>query len=633
MTQTVTEAQTPNAQKIFWYTLAAIMALYMVNVSFVNYLGLVDKGPSWLGLDDSARATLNYAWIHKLNWGKDIVYTYGPFSFVSTRVGWGISRWTFLLFDVFWVFNFFFLFKDFLIRTQYKFLAFLVLFMTSSMLATFYGSGQVWVYYIFICYWMYKIYEQPRLIYFLPLMLLIIFSFYIKLNTGLFAIMFFIMHLVVMVLTRKLNIIKSLGALTGLILLLFIFAWGFNVSMGAYIKGAVEVMKGYNDIMYLEEVNEKLEMNIYLIFYSIWGFCVLFGLHALRTKQYPLLFFAMLTGLYIFLLKKQALLRSDDQHLYEFFFYAPLCLIIVCYLTADGRFQQFYLAFTLVTVTLCCAFANSNRPVTDAIYERYTTLPTYIEQFQQYKPGVYTAQKDKRYIPEAVLAKIGKSTIDVFPWDSEYLIQNGLNYTPRPCFQTFQANTEYLQKVNYEFFLNKSPQYVLYDYDAIDGCYPFNDAAQLNYFLIKNYDITDSFNSNERTRLILTKHPTVSPVTFTKIGEIEVGLNDTIPVKDADFMKLYVERGRRGKLLAAWDKPAAMKIMYEQQNEHWYKQKSSPEMLKAGLMVEKRIDNVHQFATFKISKDSLQDIINVKVQVDSPRFFKPKVKVEYYKVN
>jgi hypothetical protein len=632
MEKPISDQQALSGSKWLLYILPAILALFMINGPFVNYMMLVDKGETWLGLDPSARATLNYAWIHHLNWGKDIIYTYGPLSFISTRVGWGLSRWVFVLTDVFTAVNFFFLFRDFLAKAHSKFLAGAILVILTALMVTFYGSGLAWIFTTFIFYWIYKSYNDARMIYFIPLILLIVLSFYIKLNTGLFAMIFFVMHVCLLVIMKRMKIVRAVLLLAALIVVTLFAAWLMNVSIPAYIQGAFEVMKGFNSLMYLTTIDEQMQSNVYLVFYCLLLLILVYVVHIIRTKQYALLFFAMLNIAYIFLLKKQSLLRADTQHMYEFFFFVPFVLLYGSSLVPDKKFQQIFLGFTLVIVCLSYSCGNNFRPLFSAVTARTGVLKEWKNGFRDYTQSHYINQQDKRYLPPAVLAKIGNHSIDVFPWDSEFLIQNKLNYTPRPCFQTFQANTEYLQNANYNFFLHKTPEFVLYDYDALDGCNPFNDAPQLNYFLLNNYTVTDTFYANDRFRLLLQKKPQVSPVTLIKIAEVEANMNEEIPTKGAAFMKIYVDYTTKGKLDAYWDKPSPIRMGSCTANDQWYEDKISQELLKAGIMSEKRINDTRDFMTFAIDKNLLQPVIKIKLLADE-QYVSKKIKVEYYKLN
>src|ERR1041384_5686999 len=92
------------------FFIAAVMSLQMLTVPFAVYPTLVNTGPTWLGIDDSWAMTLNDALLKNREWGEDIIYTYGPLGFLATRIGLGISRYFFLLFDIFITINFFFVF-------------------------------------------------------------------------------------------------------------------------------------------------------------------------------------------------------------------------------------------------------------------------------------------------------------------------------------------------------------------------------------------------------------------------------------------------------------------------------------------------------------------------------------------
>jgi len=183
-------------------------------------------------------------------------------------------------------------------------------------------------------------------------------------------------------------------------------------------------------------------------------------------------------------------------------------------------------------------FLNDYRPIKDSFHQRFTVLNNYRNDVAGYLSTQYLYQKDKRYIPERILEKIGNMGVDIFPWDSEYLLENRLYYTPRPIFQSFSAYTEALEKINYDFYRDKAPEYVIYDYDGIDGRYPFNDESLVNLFLINNYTPVDSFTSNERWRVLLQKKENTFPVEPEQVREQTINIRDEIAVTDFSFMKI-----------------------------------------------------------------------------------------------
>jgi hypothetical protein len=143
-------------QNTLLLSIAFVLAVYTVSFPFAEYPWVVSDGPSWYGLDVSWQMTLNYARAMHWTWGKDIIYTYGPLGFLGTRLGFGISRWAFLLFDIFFVANMFYLFRDFLRLNNNKWLATAILFAFTIVMEPSHRTDMSWVITLFAFYWMYR---------------------------------------------------------------------------------------------------------------------------------------------------------------------------------------------------------------------------------------------------------------------------------------------------------------------------------------------------------------------------------------------------------------------------------------------------------------------------------------------
>ena len=239
------------------------------------------------------------------------------------------------------------------------------------------------------------------------------------------------------------------------------------------------------------------------------------------AKKYNRLIYTIAGIIFIFLLQKQAVLRNDAQHLYEFFSFAPL--VLLCTFTI-GSDQKSTLKYSLITLIFALGFVLYNRGAAYSLSSRVAAPVTYIKQVVAYRPASHINQPGKRYVPQRVLDIIGNKPVDVFPWDSEYAIENKLNYKPRPVFQSFSAYTEGLEKINYDYFVKQAPDFLIYDYDAIDNRYPFNDESLVNLFIIRNYTLADTFGSNQRQRLILQRKDQTAPLQFIHNKRLEFSL-------------------------------------------------------------------------------------------------------------
>ncbi len=88
----------------------------------------------------------------------------------------------------------------------------------------------------------------------------------------------------------------------------------------------------------------------------------------------------------------------------------------------------------------------------------------------------------------AVREYVGNQSIDLIPYEPARLILNGLNYRPRPAFQSYMAYTEQLQDLNLQFYRSASaPRFVLFRVATIDGRFPIGDDGKAIQYLFENY--------------------------------------------------------------------------------------------------------------------------------------------------
>jgi len=612
----------------FWPCVAALMAIFMISTPFVIHPRLIDKGPSWMGLDVSWTMTLNYALAKHLVWGKDILYNYGPLAFLSTRVGWGISKWAFVLFDGFLLINFYFVFKDFLKNNKDKFMAVAILICTMLAVKQCFGTDLSWIVLFFVVYWMIKTFYEPKLVYLAILILLSLLAFYIKLNTGLIAIFFLGLHFINLWVFKKIAPVKLIFIIVFFVVLLIASALVLHVSVFSYTFGSLDLIKGFNDIMYLDESHPHIENNLYLLFFAIlfWFLYILW--EQVKAKKYSLIIYTVFGIMFIFLLQKQGVLRNDSSHLYEFFSVAPL--MFLCGFAGIEN-QKPHLKYSLVFVLFALFFIADYKTIDRSFSLRLTGPSAYIEQVNNYDPLNYFNHPNKRYIPKRVLDSIGRKSVDVFPWDSEYALENKLNYKPRPVFQSFTAFTETMEKMNYDYYVKQAPDILIYDYDAIDGRYPFNEESQVNLFILNNYKLVDSFTSNERPRIILKRNSKTAPLQLKEVKKGKVELKDEINITGANFIKLDLQYSLRGKIITFLHKPPHLQICYLRDDGQWFRYKTSVELLKAGIFVGDLVTNDDEYQDLITGKPAAA-IKKIKFEYDG-RYFKQSAVMDAYRVN
>jgi hypothetical protein len=96
----------------------------------------------------------------------------------------------------------------------------------------------------------------------------------------------------------------------------------------------------------------------------------------------------------------------------------------------------------------------------------------HVQDYRRFVEGSLNQAREKNALPR-LKARIGENTVDVFGNEGGVAILNGLEYRPRPMFQSFSAYNRYLLKRNERYYESKqAPKFVIFKYQAIDEKLP-----------------------------------------------------------------------------------------------------------------------------------------------------------------
>lgn len=79
-------------------------------------------------------------------------------------------------------------------------------------------------------------------------------------------------------------------------------------------------------------------------------------------------------------------------------------------------------------------------------------------------------------------------TSDIYPINESVLIASGSNWTPRPVFQSYSAYTPDLLSLNRDYLIKSPPDTVYFDIDPIDGRYPSLEDSLSWPLLLSRYE-------------------------------------------------------------------------------------------------------------------------------------------------
>src|ERR1043166_7985963 len=228
--------------------LAILIACIATYVLFPPYFQVTiyppdNSGPAWYSLDPSWQFALNHALTKGLTWGKQVVFTYGPLAFLSTKISFGVSRIWLFLFDLFVATNFLLLFyRTFLADNRGIFL-FLHICIVVFLFPTIWSSG--FMLNGLLLFWIWEGFHKPSVPVFLMQITLCVLLFFMKLNTGFFSIFFFLASVGYASIS---GLIRYRDAIIYLLLLVFailISSTVLHVSIPSYIANGLEIVRGY----------------------------------------------------------------------------------------------------------------------------------------------------------------------------------------------------------------------------------------------------------------------------------------------------------------------------------------------------------------------------------------------------
>jgi len=105
-------------------------------------------------------------------------------------------------------------------------------------------------------------------------------------------------------------------------------------------------------------------------------------------------------------------------------------------------------------------------------------------------------------LPIHVMNEIKDKIIDVIPWEISLIPANNLMWQPRPVFQSYSAYTSSLDNLNAESILMKKRDYILYNFQSIDGRHPFFDEPETFFYVFCNYTVSPDISGYVNTDAI-----------------------------------------------------------------------------------------------------------------------------------
>jgi hypothetical protein len=584
----------------------------------------------WWGLDLSWILTLNYANLKELTWGTDFAFTYGPLSYLSTRLGWGTSGNALILFDIFFYLNLFLVYFLSFKNSRNKIITALLIIGYTILIPVHIGSSTALILLAFLVFWIRQSIEKPKFIYYLFQITLLFVLFFIKFNTGLIAFPLFLLGLGYNLISKKEKVYWLLLYALSPVILVIVAGKFLNVDLTNYVKTAMEIIAGYNDIMYLEHKFTRRLLALFVFFSTLF----ILGHRVFsegKTNAIKNVTVFILYAIPMFVLYKSGFVRGLET---EFFIFSVLLLLSV----QDLHFDNFK-KYSNVILIMCLIGSLG------IVYlDKGTRLPFettnkldkyYLQGIKDFTPisGLHIFPSPNLF-PTTVTHKIGVNTVDIYPWNAQLLFENKLNFSPRPVFQSYNAYTKVLEEMNFNHYNTKetAPEFVIYEFLAIDQRYPLFDEPKVNLCLLKNYTPVELFDFQERKFILLQKKTDFKPLKLEKIKEYAMMTESPLAPKKEVFYEIGIYNSITGSLVSVVDH--APELILEIKANTLSEYRTGKKLLESGLFLEQKISTTENFYSLFFA-DSLAKMEKVKFynfKPKSPSLFKDKIKITEYKI-
>lgn len=244
-------------------------------------------------------------------------------------------------------------------------------------------------------------------------------------------------------------------------------------------------------------------------------------------RQWPTLarlFLASLGCGLCFLVWKQSFIRADG-HVMGLFLFAAAIGLAARHLVGVALGAIALVGFWTAEPNLFGQTLHLFRYHIEEDVTKLRSLAATREQLAQQTEAARTLQQ----LP-SVRARVGDQSVDVFGFEQVVAYWNGLNYHPRPAFQSYQVTSPGLTQLNADFYASpRAPEFVLAKLDSIDGRYPAMDDARALRALAEHY----AFEFEEQGWLLLRRRSLSSTLPPSRPLKLAMTIGDPLSVPDS----------------------------------------------------------------------------------------------------
>lgn len=376
-----------------------------------------------------------------------------------------------------------------------------------------------------------------------------------------------------------------------------LFFWGVSgqsaLNLPSYFISMAPIVSGYTEAMSTSGI--KREIVLYLVATFVLLIAILRE-DSVSIKSRAFIFFAFIV--YLFLAFKGGFIRHDGHAILS-----GESILIASLLFAFG-FHSRQMPFILFVSVFAWMYIDSHyiKTSTESIFRNigYTYSSAWSgvknrlsknEWLENEFNNTIKRLSDKAKFP------LFEGTTDIYSYNQSYLIASGNNWNPRPILQSYSVYTPSLALTNKNHLLGeKAPDNVIFKVEPIDGRIPSIEDGASWPVLLTHYQPSVL----ENDFLYLHKNQSTAKVSEGSLigkGSYSFGHSVSVP-SDSDpiFAEISIKQSMLGKLASIFYKPSHLQISLNLENGTTKTYRIISGMAKSGLLISPLIENTTEFS-------------------------------------
>ncbi len=381
-----------------------------------------------------------------------------------------------------------------------------------------------------------------------------------------------------------------------------------------FIRNTMWLTSGYTDAMSLTWISSPRFMGIaFVIIYLIMLALIwvsLFRCALLSSRSRWMLGFV--STVFLLVAFKHGFVRSDDYHL----LIAVVSLAIALFILSLFYVDRYIIGSLVALLIIIVGFSLCKDPTlrmgsiwkrAPGILARITcesTVQSYVDGWEGLRSRLSdSGSLRKRFevamsnIQEEYTVPVTEGSVDIYSYEQAIPIASSLSWDPRPIFQSYSVYTPELAQTNEQHVRGASaPEWVLIDLHAIDGRLPLLEDGLSWPALLDNY----AFHSFDGQFILMHRNDAIrGKSNMEVVFQNRQTLGAMVSMRESEgplFAEVDLEPTLLGRLLTTLLNPPQLNMLVKLRDGSSGKYRVIANMMKTGFIVSPLVRNTEEFA-------------------------------------